>query len=622
MRLRRPRSAQALVMVTFALIAIVALIGLAVDFGWMYFLQKNMQSAADAAALASVRYAMDRMTTIGDLACGGGVVTCNLPDHGTSNPVSCTSISSGNLRSACLYATQNGFNPATSGINVRVQASDAATAPTVVGCSPTVSHPPTTGCVHTFYWVTVRIAQQVPQLFSAITGNTSGIVAARATAAIAESTVLGSLILINRENDPIDTHAVPLGTNLSVQGSGTVTVPGGIILASSSSEPSNEAGRVQGGGSVVSPFTNIRETGTVGLGGGGTWTNPPANSPDSSSYYDPMYQKGGQPPLNTNAGSLPIHEVPGGVLNESICQGGICPPGIYYASEPACNGCPNTRPSGGPIRLGSPSAPDFRFAGTSSGFSNFGDFYFIGGLDVRSNTVLTLDPGRYAFLGVMDSRDPVLNIPNGVTLTGGTSENGDPGRILITTDFKPGSQYPGLVAVYQRFITSGIQGITDPYVAGWLSNGLNFSKTNIQAGQNDRSVVQIFGLKKSDPDVVAAGLNQFTPAVIWQDQHNSYVRYTTTGTVDASCNDLNNPCLNPTPDPEDAPQLEIWATPYARWGGMIYQPRGAWTVLHAGGNYVGPLMIVSGAMSVDGSPNLSLTGPATPLTVFTVALVE
>jgi hypothetical protein len=103
--------------------------------------------------------------------------------------------------------------------------------------------------VDVLYWVTVRISQQVPQLFSAILGNGMGTVSARATAAIAESEVLGSLILINRETDMAGppnppSSAPPAGTNLEAGGGVTVDVPGGIILASNSSTTSHEAGRV------------------------------------------------------------------------------------------------------------------------------------------------------------------------------------------------------------------------------------------------------------------------------------------------------------------------------------------------------------------------------------------
>ncbi len=49
---------QALVMVTLALMAMAGLMGLAVDLGWSYFVQKEAQAAADGAALAAVQEAI------------------------------------------------------------------------------------------------------------------------------------------------------------------------------------------------------------------------------------------------------------------------------------------------------------------------------------------------------------------------------------------------------------------------------------------------------------------------------------------------------------------------------------------------------------------------------------
>ena len=53
------RRGQALIMVTVALLAMSGLIGLAVDFGWSYYLRRTEQAAADAAAMAAVNAAMD-----------------------------------------------------------------------------------------------------------------------------------------------------------------------------------------------------------------------------------------------------------------------------------------------------------------------------------------------------------------------------------------------------------------------------------------------------------------------------------------------------------------------------------------------------------------------------------
>jgi hypothetical protein len=618
MTLRRKNRAQALVMVTFALFAIIGLIGLAVDFGWAYFLEKNMQAAADAAALAAVTRALEDSPTITTFACGGPVGCV-----ATKTPCTDPAIT-GNLIAGCQYAAQNGFSAANAGTNVTVQAWDDSGPPTVSGCNPTVEHPPTAPCVDTIYWVTVRIAQEVPQLFSAIWGNNVGIVSARATAAIAESEVIASLILINREFEAT-AGVLPQSTNMEVQGSGTVRVPGGIILASNSNTNGREAGRLQGSGQVITPFTYIRNPGTIGGNAAANWSGNINNTLSGGiQFEDPMWQKGGQPPINVNP-NLPMIPVPGGALNNSICPSGACPPGIYYATRTLADG--SLEPTGAQISIGNNQTVSFHnpggVAGTVSG--TFGDWMFIGGLVAGNNSVINMAPGRYVYAGVADTRNSVINIPNGVTVTGGSGENLDAGRLMVLTNFKPGGYSGQLDSIWARY-----KSLPNANNVSWIANdsGLSYAKASLQAGQNDRSRVALYGLNAlgTNADVLSTGLDPFAPSLIWQDQGNSYVKYTN-GVVDYSSGcggtSLNQPCMtSPAPNPADAPQLEIWATPYAQWGGLIYQPRGAWTLLQASGTYTGPLMIVSGGMKVQGTPDLTLTGPSVPLTIFVPSLIE
>src|SRR5690242_7752042 len=49
---RHSERGQSLVLVTFALFAMMGIIGLAVDLGWAFYIEKTAQAAADAAALA------------------------------------------------------------------------------------------------------------------------------------------------------------------------------------------------------------------------------------------------------------------------------------------------------------------------------------------------------------------------------------------------------------------------------------------------------------------------------------------------------------------------------------------------------------------------------------------
>ena len=51
---------QAIVLVTLSLFAMAGMMGLAVDFGWMFFLKLSAQTAADTAALGAVEEAKSR----------------------------------------------------------------------------------------------------------------------------------------------------------------------------------------------------------------------------------------------------------------------------------------------------------------------------------------------------------------------------------------------------------------------------------------------------------------------------------------------------------------------------------------------------------------------------------
>lgn len=169
---------QALLLVAFALLTMCGLLGLAVDLGWSYYIKKSAQAAADSAALASVRLAKQNATPP-YTTCDGSTLYCN------STPTTCTSIQASfptsDANSACLYARQNGFEDGTGTVKVTVAADASSSAPT----APNVT---------VVYWVTVRVIQEVPQLFSAVLGNSRGVVAARATAALTNvQIVLGGI---------------------------------------------------------------------------------------------------------------------------------------------------------------------------------------------------------------------------------------------------------------------------------------------------------------------------------------------------------------------------------------------------------------------------------------------
>lgn len=593
---------QVLVMVTFALFAMVGLVGLAVDFGWAFFVEKSAQAAADAAALAAVKMVIDTAATPADYLCTGSVAQC----YAAPTPCPTSGSLPRNLQGACMYAAQNGFNRTNPRQNVTVQASDRLTAPTVSGCTPTVNHPPTAPCVDVEYWVTVRTSETVPQLFSAIFNNANALVSARATAAIAQSEVKGALILLNRQNEAWRDDT---GTNLELDGTPEVVAPGGIILASNSSIPNDEAGVIDGAGSVkpcngttnlppnCTPFTYVRTGGTVNPGSSpDPW--PYINQPDGSMFEDPMRGKG-QPPLHPDLHNpLRMIPVPGGVLTGLQCPGNVCPPGNYFATTIRnVSGVNTTFASGQRIII--PNNTTFSFAG-----GGFGDYVFFGGLLVDRATV-NFGPGRYVMAGSLTGSTPVFESTNNAWITGGTSETSDAGRVFILTD----SSYDGRLDQTVANI---------PVTRDWTQ--LAFGRSIFKAGANQQSLFRVYGLNTLDSNLPPE-LKTFGPVVIWQDQKNSNVDYTSSGNIDLNCKGatIDAPCTNPF---SNSRELELHANQRSTFGGIVYQPRGAWTWIQAAPGYTGPLRIITGAMELQGNGGLTLTSPTVPLTRLTAALVE
>jgi hypothetical protein len=159
---RNNRLGQALILVTLTLIPMFGLLGLAVDLGWMEFTKKAAQTAADAAAIAALLQ-YQSTTFSATYTCGVGGIVCQAP-------TSCSPAPTSYLHTGCDYAQLNGFS---SSGNQYVSMESG------VGTPPTAS-----GVISSSYWVTARVNQTVPQLFSAVLGNATGRVAARATAAL------------------------------------------------------------------------------------------------------------------------------------------------------------------------------------------------------------------------------------------------------------------------------------------------------------------------------------------------------------------------------------------------------------------------------------------------------
>jgi hypothetical protein len=562
-------------MVTLALMAMCGLMGLAVDFGWAFYVRRSAQAAADSAALAAIRAAFQSGLSVDCVSMG-----C------PTTPISCSDITSTNLTIGCSYAQRNGFAPGghSGHQTVTIQAN--------------TGNPVSAAGVTSSYWVTVRATETVPQLFSAILGHPLATVSTRATGALTNVIVRGSLVLLNRTGDA--SPVTGAGTNLVVGGGGTVSATGGILMASTATL----AGKLSGSSRVTNTsFTRIRGNGSYTLGGAGSvWQNTPTNGyVDGSQFMDPMSGKG-QPPLTTTV--QPAVPVAGGTIaGGTVNSPTILHPGNYYATTTCGTGC--VQASGAPITLASGY---FKFDNSGAGFGNY---IFYGGLATGSgNSNVTFAPGRYVFAGTANG-NPTLSISNGTTLKDNTAAGGvpasDAGEAFIFTDLN----YPGLAPQ----IPAAVQAQSSLFAYG---------TAGIKTGNNSNSSINLHGLNQSSPNLPSE-LQTFAPLMMWQDQGNTHVKYTANGNIDLTCpgSTIDSPCTNSKVSATaTSPELDISSSPSIQLYGAVYQPRGAWTVLQGSGTSNVPVQLVTGALSVQGSGSVLLQGLANPVTSLTAALVE
>src|SRR5260370_13652448 len=168
-RRRSRRSGQVLLMVTLALVPMFAILGLVTDVGYMQYVKMSAQTAAEAAARGAI---IRNQETVGGsnptCGTGAGTVVCSAaaPTTSTSNITSPANF----IERGCMYAQSHGFNSANQWVTC--QADVRSTPPTAPGMGTAT------------YWVTFRVIQKVPQMFSAGRGNPAGMVAARSTTAV------------------------------------------------------------------------------------------------------------------------------------------------------------------------------------------------------------------------------------------------------------------------------------------------------------------------------------------------------------------------------------------------------------------------------------------------------
>ena len=191
--MRNNEHGQSTIMYVVSLMASLGTLGLVVDVGYSYYRRHVAQAAAESAAVAAAAAATASSPC--SITCGSNGVVCqSTPD---SCPTSIPNPPTTNLHNACLYAQTNGFAVTVNGRQNVTVASGTGTPPTLTG----ITVP---------YWATVRVAERIPQTFSAVLGNTWGTVSARATAAAIGGNSGGGCIYI------LD----PSGSGLTFSGSG------------------------------------------------------------------------------------------------------------------------------------------------------------------------------------------------------------------------------------------------------------------------------------------------------------------------------------------------------------------------------------------------------------------
>jgi hypothetical protein len=187
----RDERGQALLMTALSLGMIFGILGLTVDVGWAYYEQQAAQTAAESAAIAAVKSAQTLSATFTcgtDLECPSTATAC------PAAPISSTlSPSYNSIQIGCYYAYLDGFSAGGKSGTQSVTMAAGTGTPTTV---PNVS---------TSYWVTARVSQSIPQLFSAInSGNTSLTASARATAALVQNSLTGCIYALDAASGVTD----------------------------------------------------------------------------------------------------------------------------------------------------------------------------------------------------------------------------------------------------------------------------------------------------------------------------------------------------------------------------------------------------------------------------------
>lgn len=673
-------------MVSLALFSMVGMMGLAVDLGYSYFVQKGAQAAADTAALAAADEAVIRLGVTNDVSgfnCGSagtGATQVECTETAGSTVLKpCATIMSGdttsNLNNGCQYAMQNfkGLGPTPI---VNMQSGDVTD----------TNAPP--GVNRISYWVRVRVIQTVPQLFSFLAGNQKGTVAANATAAIAGSISPGSFFGMNHAGDcwnlpgggstncGVDLDAESTGQGKTAcpgsgGGYGQVCAPAGVILAStcnSSSAGGSTCSSTAGGqfagnattGNGVETSSLVVMGASAATGGAtpGTWLNAsgatvsPTYSTSPLTFVDPTSPHP-QPPLQTT-NLIPACGLQN--INGTTTLAGTAGPYQYYSYSLVSG---QRIPDGNQITIsGTATFTNTSSAATCPGIlsttgtvnqsGTFNTFIFYGGLAV--NGTMNLTAGQYVLAGTnLIASQNVLDMNGVIQPAPGDNSATNTGTMFIFTD----GSYPGLGGPASQGNTGSGQitaiGSNWNQMPALYQGSLGFKNPTVTMnGLIDGSVG---GSALPSPMSIYDGI------AWWQDRRNSMVEYNQCVTASIGCpeptlapncgnctadNGTVIGCADQTADGCTASQTtgeivtdnHVTATsPGVVYNpgtgsinitGVYYQPRGAWIqIVHGTGFGTGDLQIITGsAQLLTGDDRVLLIGPTNPLITYKASLVQ
>ena len=198
---RSQERGQTVIMFTLGAVTMFGMLGLVVDIGYAYYRKEAAQAAAEAAAAAAVKAAYSQ--TAGNINCGSNNVVCQTS---TDCPSTISGYGSNNIEKGCLYAQANGFT--TGGRqNVRLESGTGS----VNGISVT-------------YYVTAKVSERLPQLFSAVTGNMNANYTARSSVGYIPGSSGGCIYVLN-----------PTAVSLNMNGNTALTTGCGVYVNSNNS---------------------------------------------------------------------------------------------------------------------------------------------------------------------------------------------------------------------------------------------------------------------------------------------------------------------------------------------------------------------------------------------------